>query len=147
LLDPILAGDSQPPAGPAAQRQNQAEEITPTPAGRQHPQKATNLCLRTTRGRTPQDYDPGVLCCDVGWNFHVYPGATASGDTDRESDAHMEAPEELEEDVRDRFLAALTEILRSAVSERAHDRASVLKELAAAADALANTLDPDRVEP
>src|SRR5947209_7855029 len=45
------------------------------------------------------------------------------------------------ESAQDQFLGALTEILRNAVHGDAHERASALRELASAAEALAETLD------
>jgi hypothetical protein len=43
----------------------------------------------------------------------------------------------------DQFLEALTEILTTAAGQDSHDMASTLRELAAAAEALADTLDRD----
>ena len=49
-----------------------------------------------------------------------------------------------ESTTRDQFLGALTEILRTAANEDSHDMASTLRELAAAAEALADTLERER---
>ena len=43
---------------------------------------------------------------------------------------------------RDQFVASLTEILKTAASESTRDRVSALRKLAAAAEELAETLDP-----
>jgi hypothetical protein len=51
LLDPSLAGDPQPPPGPAAQRQNQAEEITPHQPVANTPPRPPIRSLRTTFAR------------------------------------------------------------------------------------------------
>ena len=71
-------------------------------------------------------------------------GATAIPERgDDETGGATGAPET---DMRDQFLGALTEILRTAANEDSRDMASTLRELAAAAEALADALEPDRVE-
>jgi phosphoribosylformylglycinamidine (FGAM) synthase-like enzyme len=95
-------------------------------------------------------HEHGLGICEPELDRFLAAGAVtaASEGGDQESDAARGAAVELEDnDMRDRFAAALTEILRTAAVEGSHDMGSALRELAASAEALANRLDLDHGEP
>ena len=82
---------------------------------------------RTTAGHRHERQTPS----DAG-------AAPAEPDRGEQTSAGVEATPS---DARDRFLASLTEIVRSALEESSRDRASALRDLAAAAQALADRLE------
>ena len=74
--------------------------------------------------------------------FLTTAGATAGPEHGDEEAGH--AIEAVESDTHDQFLGALTEILRTAANQDSHDMGSTLRELAAAAEALADTLEGEQ---